>query len=289
MEIHCCDLLNCANPYPYERWHIADITDANRIKALVREIRPDSVFHLAGLTYSAQLQGLLAVNVIGTQVLLESLAEAELNPFVMVAGSAAEYGRVSSSDLPIREEAALRPLSPYGLSKTTQDMLAFQYAMRLGLRVVRVRTFNLTGPGEPDTLVCSAFAKQIAEIEAGRREPFIETGNLKTVRDFIDVRDAAVAYALLADKAEGGEAYNVCSGKGTVIGEILSTLIGLSKISVRIKEREERRTPWDVPEQAGDCTKLRKATGWLPRIALEQSLAAMLEYWRMRIGTGQNP
>ena len=289
MEIHCCDRLNCANPYPHERWHIADITDANRIKALVREIRPDGVFHLAALTYSALLPDLLSVNVIGTQVLLQTLAEADLNPFVMVAGSAAEYGRISSGELPIREETPLRPLSPYGLSKTAQGMLAMQFAVRFGLRVVRVRTFNLNGPGAPDTLACPAFAKQIAEIEAGRREPFIETGNLKTIRDFIDVRDAVLAYALLADKGEGGEAYNVCSGKGIAIGKALSGLLNLSEIRVQIVEREERRTPWDVPEQVGDFTKLHEATNWLPRITLEQSLSDVLEYWRMRIGTGQKP
>jgi GDP-4-dehydro-6-deoxy-D-mannose reductase len=286
IEVHCTDRILHQEFGPNETWHDAEIADAGRIKALVREVRPDCVFHLAALTRAGVLSELLAVNVIGTDVLLQALAEADLDPIVMIAGSSAEYGGVSSPDLPIREEAPLRPLSPYGLSKAAQGMLAFQCAVRLGLRIVRTRTFNLTGPGEPDTLVCSAFAKQIAEIEAGLREPFVETGNLKTVRDFVDVRDAVAAYTLLADKGDAGEAYNVCSGKGTVIGEILSMLAGLSKIRVRILEREDRRTPWDVPEQTGDFTKLRNAAGWLPAIPLEQSLAAVLEYWRTKIRAG---
>jgi GDP-4-dehydro-6-deoxy-D-mannose reductase len=202
---------------------------------------------------------------------------------VLVAGSAAEYGLAYEEELPITEEQPLRPLSPYGVTKVAQSLLAAQVALRQELVVVRTRSFNLTGPGEPETLVCAAFASQLVEIERRTRAPILRVGNLESLRDFVDVRDAVRAYALVAERGMNGAVYNVASGRAVAIEDVLERLRLLSGVDAHIEEEPARRVVWDVRAQRGDATRLRVELGWTAEVDLETSLADLLEDWRQRV------
>jgi GDP-4-dehydro-6-deoxy-D-mannose reductase len=270
-------------------WHPGDVTDADTVSEIVRRVDPTHVFHLAALIRSDSLRDLLAVNVVGTQRLLEALAGANKSIRVLVAGSAAEYGYAGPDELPIRESASLRPVNLYGVSKAAQSLLAAQYARRGPLHIVRVRTFNLIGPGEPDTMVCSAFARQVAEIERDPGRNPLRTGNVASSRDFVDIRDAVRAYWLALDRGQSGEVYNVCSGTGVTIESILQQLLGMTGAAVTVREDAGRLTPWDVPVHYGDPAKLQAATQWSPERPLAASLADLLADWRRRIVRADRP
>jgi GDP-4-dehydro-6-deoxy-D-mannose reductase len=250
------------------------------VAAVVDQLRPDYVFHLAALIRSESLTDLFTVNVLGTQNVLDALVVARPEARVLVAGSSAEYGLVQPDEQPVREDHPLRPLSPYGISKVAQSLLAVQYVYRHNLAIVRTRTFNLTGPGEPDTLVCSSFARQIAEIERGLRPAVLKVGNLESDRDFLDVRDAVRAYWLVAQHGEPGEVYNVCSGVATTIQGVLEALLSFTSANIEVQEESKRHTMWDVPIQYGDVTKLRYATRWSQALSLQESLKDLIDSWR---------
>ncbi len=262
-------------------WHAGDLTDAARVREVVADARPDLVFHLAGLM-RGDLANLLAVNVIGTQHLLAAVSAERSDARVLVAGSAAEYGFVNEHELPVSEEQPLRPLSPYGVSKVAQSVLAAQAALRQELDVVRTRSFNLTGPGEPETLVCAAFARQLVDIERGVRAPIVRVGNLESQRDFVDVRDAVRAYALVADRGQSGALYNVASGRAVAIRDVLAQLCALAGVDARIEQHQALRSAGDVPVQRGDATRLRTQLGWSAEVELATSLSDLLEDWRQR-------
>jgi GDP-4-dehydro-6-deoxy-D-mannose reductase len=264
-------------------WHSGDLGDLARLRAVVAEAGPDLVFHLAGLMRGG-LGELLAVNAGGTERLLAAVRAERPGARVLVTGSAAEYGLAREEELPITEEQPLRPLTPYGVAKVAQSLVAAQTALRHELAVIRTRTFNLTGPGEPETLVCSAFARQLVEIEQGRQAPVLRVGNLDSLRDFVDVRDAVRAYALVAERGESGAVYNVASGRDVAIADVLEQLRTLSGVEARVAEERARRVAWDVPVQRGDASRLRAETAWTPELDLSASLADLLEDWRLRLG-----
>lgn len=267
----------------YINWHPCDVTDTAQVATVIGRVQPDYVFHLAALIKSESLASLLAVNVLGTQNVLDALVAAQPEARVLVTGSSAEYGLVQPDELPIREENPLRPLGPYGVSKVAQSLLAAQYFYRHNLAVMRTRTFNLTGPGEPDTLVGSAFARQIAEIERGLRPPVLKVGNLESARDFVDVRDAVRAYWRLAQYGEAGEVYNVCSGVSIVIEDILEFLLSCSLVPADVHTDTVRFSKDDVLLSRGDPAKCKLA-GWTPTTSLDQSLSDLLVYWRQQVG-----
>lgn len=263
-------------------WHEADVLDAERIGEVVGALRPEYVFHLAALTRGNDLEALLQVNVVGTENVLAAVAAARPHARVLVTGSAAEYGFAAPDELPIGESQPLRPVSAYGVSKVAQSLAADRYRLAGSLAVVRTRSFNLTGPGEPDTLVCSAFARQIAEAEAGLT-PTVRVGNTDAERDFLDVRDAVRAYVAVAADGVPGEVYNVASGRATAIHDVLGLLLSHSPARVEVVRDEGRITGSDVPVQSGDAGRLREATGWAPRIELATSLGDLLGSWRERM------
>ena len=201
---------------------------------------------------------------------------------IQIAGSSEEYGLVHPEEAPITEENPLRPLSPYAVSKVAQDMLAYQYFQSYGLKVVRTRAFNHTGPRRGDVFVTSNFAKQIAEIEAGQRPPVIHVGDLNPQRDFTDVRDIVRAYWLSLEHCSPGEVYNVASGKAYRIEEVLKILLDNSEQDIEVVEDPERLRPSDVPLLLGDNSRFCKATGWSPEIPFEQTAKDLLDYWRER-------
>ncbi len=265
-----------------------DLRDATSVRETLEAVKPDLIFHLAAQSFvptswKAPAET-FSTNALGQINLLESVRELGLNPKIHIAGSSEEYGLVYPEEIPIKETNPLRPLSPYGVSKVAQDLLGYQYYMSYGMSIVRTRGFNHEGPRRGEVFVTSNFAKQIAEIEKGVREPVIYVGNLEAKRDFTDVRDMVKAYWLALEKGKPGEVYNVCSGKSVPIKEVLGILLSLSKVKdIRVVQDPSRLRPSDVPILEGDFSKFRKATGWEPTIPLEKTLEDTLNYWRERI------
>lgn len=263
----------------------ADIRDRSKLKIILNNLRPDFIFHLAALTVNGDYRDYHTVNVEGTFSILRTAQEACPDARVLITSSSAVYGGGTKSRVPIHERNPFAPTTAYAVSKIMQEMIAYQQFAENGSYLIRSRTFNLTGPGESDSFVTSAIARQIAEIEADVREPVLKVGNLETVRDFIDVRDAVRAYVMLVEVGKPGEVFNVCSGRGTEIHKLLETMLDLSKAKhITVKVDETRLQRADVPVQIGDCTSLSDRTGWKPIISLERTLSDVLDYWRQRVG-----
>jgi GDP-4-dehydro-6-deoxy-D-mannose reductase len=266
----------------------ADLDDPGAVAVAVGAALPDRVIHLAGqssVQHSWNDPGsTLRTNVMGLVHILDAVRARELSPRVLVVGSADEYGLVEARDLPLREDRPLRPRSPYAVSKAAQSLLARQYAAGPdALPVVCTRTFPHTGPRRGEGFAESSFARQLAEIEAGRRAAVLQVGNLQAVRDFCDVRDVVRAYWGLLERGAPGEVYNVCSGDGIRLGDLLQRLIELSGLRVEVRVDPDRLRPLDIPALVGDPGKLRQATGWVPRFPLERTLGDLLQYWRERM------
>jgi len=264
-----------------------DLKDAASVRYIIREIEPDLIFHLAAQSYvpmswRAPAQT-LETNIIGEVNLFEAVKEMGISPLIHIAGSSEEYGLVYKDEIPIKETNPLRPLSPYGVSKVAQDLLGYQYFRSYGLRIVRTRAFNHTGPRRGEVFATSNFAKQIAEIEKGKREPVMWVGNLDAVRDFSDVRDVVKGYLLALERGEPGEVYNISTGEGHKIGEILDILLSLSKVDLEVKKDSSRMRPSDVELLIGDHSKFTETTGWKPEIPLRKTLEDLLNFWRERV------
>lgn len=264
-----------------------DIRDSSSVKKVVEEVKPDRIFHLAAQSFvftswHAPAET-LTTNIIGELNIFEAIRELGISPKIHIAGSSEEYGMVRKSELPIKETNSLRPLSPYAVSKVGQDLLGYQYYMSYGLNIIRTRAFNHTGPRRGEVFVCSNFAKQIAKIKKGKQEPVIFVGNLEAIRDFSDVRDIVKAYWLAMEKCKSGEVYNICSGRGYKISEVLEILLALSKVNIKIRQDPNKMRPSDVPILVGDSSKFKKQTGWEPEIPFEQTLKDLLVYWRERV------
>lgn len=265
----------------------ADLRAAARVDQAVAEAQPDFVFHLAGQPFVPQAfedpAGTLLDNAVGQVNLIVALLRHCPEARLLVVGSGTEYGLVRPEENPLDEQVALRPIDPYAVSKVTQDLLGYQYFVSHHLQAVRVRPFNHIGPRQNDVFVASRFARRIAEIEAGRSGAELPVGNLAAIRDFTDVRDMVHAYFLAVTQGELGEVYNIGTGQGREIGEILAILAGFSKIPVTVKEESSRFRPLDIPTLVCNADKFRQRTGWEPRIPLEQTLHDLLEHWRAHV------
>ncbi|MBI2863391.1 MAG: GDP-mannose 4,6-dehydratase [Chloroflexi bacterium] len=265
----------------------ADLLDAGAVRKAVGEIRPDLVFHLAAQASVGQSwrdpAGTLVNNTVGQLNLLLGVVEAGIDPRILILGSNEEYGLVAAGELPVSEANALRPLNPYAVSKVAQDMLGYQYFASHRLHCVRVRPFNHIGPRQTDAFVVAAFARQVAEAEAGLREPVVRVGNLRAKRDFTDVRDMVRAYHLVLAKGEAGAVYNIGSGRAVSIQWILEFLISQSKVPVSVEIDPQRFRPVDQPETVCDSSRFREQTGWAPEITLERTLSDTLDYWRQQV------
>jgi GDP-4-dehydro-6-deoxy-D-mannose reductase len=261
-----------------------DLRDASSTRDVIEEILPDRIFHLAAQSFvptswKAPTES-LTTNVIGQVNVFEAVRKLDIDCAIQIACSSEEYGMVYPDEVPIKESNPLRPLSPYGVSKVGQDLLGYQYFMSYGMKVVRTRGFNHTGPRRGPVFVCSDFAKQIVDIEQGKREPYMEVGNLDARRDFTDVRDMVRAYWLALEKGKPGTAYNICTGTRFSIQEILDMLIDISGVKVEVRTDKGRLRPSDVPLLQGDNSLFVGDTGWQPEIPMEKTMADLLEFWR---------
>ena len=265
-----------------------DLRDLAFAQALLADVKPDRIYHLAGQAFPPlswqDPWGTIEVNLRAEVNLLNAAAQAKSDARILVIGSIEEYGRVDPQALPVSENAELRPDSPYGVSKIGQDFLGLQYFLSYSLHVVRVRPSNHIGPRQSEQFVTSNFAKQIAEIEAGLREPVLHVGNLTAQRDLTDVHDMMRAYYLALERGVAGEVYNIGSGRAVPIQHVLDRLLKESEVAIRVEEDPARLRPSDTPVMYCDTSKFRAQTGWEPKIPLEQSLREILDYWRAKVG-----
>jgi GDP-4-dehydro-6-deoxy-D-mannose reductase len=267
--------------------HRGDLRNALWVSDLIQTVQPELMLHLAAwsdvggswqqpwTTYELNIQCQLN--------LMEALRRWTPTCRTLVVTSNEVYGLVRPEDLPIDEATPLRPNSPYGVSKVAQDMMALQYWYSHRLPTLRARSFNHIGPDQADDFVASAFARQIAEIEAGLHAPVVAVGNLDAQRDFTDVRDVVRAYWLLLERGEAGEVYNVGSGQSRPARWLLETLLELTPVKVEITVDPARLRPSDVPVSTCDNRRLVTATGWQPQIDLRDSLRDLLDFWRVQL------
>ena len=264
-----------------------NILDFDEVKALINDVRPDYIFHLAAqssVALSWKNPGLTVdVNIKGSLNVLDSIRDLNVNPSILLIGSGEEYGHVKENENPIDEDNTLRPGNIYAVTKACQNMIGSIYASAYGMNVMMVRAFNHIGPNQLPVFVVSDFCKQIVEIENSIRKPIIQVGNLAACRDFTDVRDVVRAYVLLAEKGTPGETYNVGSGSAVSIKDILNKIIQFSKVPVTIEVDSKKLRPLDVPIIEADIAKVKKCTGWFPEIPLETTLQETLEYWRKEL------
>jgi GDP-4-dehydro-6-deoxy-D-mannose reductase len=263
-----------------------ELEERASVDAALARCRPDRIVHLAAqsnprLSWSNP-EGTFRTNVLGLLHLMEAIRSRFSKPRILVVGSAEEYGHIDPQALPVVEEAPLLPLNPYAASKVAQGFLARQYALSSAIWTVCTRTFHHTGPGRSVAFAEGSFARQIVEIESGHRAPVLQTGNLESVRDFTDVRDVVRAYWALLEKGRPGEVYNVCSGIGTRLRDLVERMLALTRAKIEIAVDPERMRPSDVPAQVGDPRKLKDDTCWEPVIPLDRTLADLLDNERQR-------
>jgi len=281
-----------ADPEPGSREELIllNLRDAEATQAALAESRPDYVIHLAAQAHVPTAYkdpwATLQNNVLGQLNLFEACRALQIKPRIIVIGSGEEYGRATPADLPLVEDHPLRPENPYSVSKVTQDVMGYQYFISYGFPVIRVRPFNHVGPGQSPRFVLPAFAGQVAEIEAGRREPLLHVGNLAAERDFTDVRDVVRAYHLLLLHGTAGEVYNVASGRPYAIQSIVDELIARSPTEIRIEVDPERYRPADIPVIYGSADKLTRDTGWTAEIPMSQTIDDVLAEWRASMRGG---
>ena len=280
--------LPSANGSKRVRLFHCDLMDAAAVRRVVKAIAPDRIFHLAAQSFvPASWQApaqTLETNVIGQVHLFEAVLAAGLDPLIQIAGSSEEYGMVYPEETPVKESNPFRPMSPYGVSKVAQELLALQYHRSFGLRTVVTRAFNHEGPRRSEVFVTSSFAKQIATIEKEKpAEPVVLVGDLSAQRDWSDVRDMVRAYWLALEKGTPGEVYNIGSGVARTVSKMLNTLLACARVKVEIKQDPGRMRPSDVRLLVADSTKFRQQTGWQPQIPFEQTMSDLLDYWRQRV------
>jgi GDP-4-dehydro-6-deoxy-D-mannose reductase len=280
-----------ASDWPADAKHLAertrlqtvDLSDRIAFQRMLAEIKPDWIFHLAGYPHAGRSFKERDQAWIGNLDATRNLCEAVIAwggwPRILYVSSGLIYGdgRGSLCD----EDAPLRPASPYAASKAAADVAAYQYSCNPGLDIVRVRPLNHVGPGQTPDYAIPRFASQIAAIERGRQAPVIETGDLSAVRDFTDVRDMVNAYVLLLEKGRRGEAYNAASGAERRMRDVLERLLTLSGCGAEVRSQQGSR-PADSTIARVDAGKLRRDTGWEPKIPFDQTLKDTLEYWRGR-------
>jgi GDP-4-dehydro-6-deoxy-D-mannose reductase len=267
---------------PGEEFAVADLRDRAAAADAVRRAAPDAVVHLAGDTgRRSPAVETLRTNVLGTLHLMEGLAAAGRPCRVLVAGTSAQYGRVPEHENPIHEETELRAEGAYGWSKSAAETLALSYQGRGGLDVIATRPFNHLGPGEPPEFVASSFALQAIAIESGAASS-IDVGNLDSVRDLTDVRDIVRGYAMLLERGRPGTIYNLCTGRGVRVGDLLALILDRSGVDAEVRIDPARVRSGELPLQIGSFARAERDAGWRPEIPLEKSVDDLLEHWRAR-------
>jgi len=265
---------------PRVAWSAVDVTDREAVVRALDALRPSAIYHCAGVadvhgSWAASARA-LRVNVMGTDALVGAVERLALNVPVLVTGSALVYGTSVNA---LTEDSPLAPSSPYGVSKLAQEMRA---DLAPG-HIILARPFNHAGPRQAAAYVTSSFARQIAEAEAGGREPVLSVGNLEARRDITDVRDTVRAYRLLVERGRPHQPYNVCRGEAYRVGDLLDSLIRQARVRIEVKTDPALLRPNDNPVVLGDASRLQRDTGWAPRIPIDDTLRDLLAYWRRQL------
>ena len=262
----------------------ADLGDAASAEKAVRSARPEWVIHLAGYANTGgsfrDPDRAWAENLTVTRTLYDAISRSGLKPRVLFVSTGLIYGEPDRPDEACDERTTLKPASPYAASKAAADLVSYQYTRNAGLDIVRVRLFNQIGPRQSTDFAVPKFASQIAAAEVGKQPPVVETGDLSALRDYTDVRDVVAVFPLLLEKGVTGEAYNAARGESYRTQDLLDRLVAMSRVPIRVNQKTEPGRKADTAMTRADVKKLRAATGWEPRVPLEQSLADILDYWR---------
>lgn len=265
-------------------WLSVEMQDAAAVRAALEATRPDCIYHLAGVPHVGDswrhTHETFAGNVLATHYLFDGLRRLRLAPRVLVTSSATVY---TPSPRAIRESDPVNPNSPYGTSKLAQEMVARRAWEDDGIPGLIARAFNHVGPRQAPSFVAASVAKQIAEIEAGRREPVLAMGNMAPERDLMDVRDTVRAYRALMQSAAPGVPYNVCSGTPVAIRTLVDLFVAKARVPVTVHQDPARFRPNDTPVVLGDRSRIAADTGWTPQIPLEQTVDDLLAHWREQI------
>lgn len=265
-------------------WQDVDVLDRDTVDRAIAELQPRQVYHFAGAAAVAgswnNRAETLRTNTLGTESLLAAVQRHSPAARVLLPGSALVY---RPHEGPLDENGAIGPVSPYGVSKLAQEMLAARYAAD-GLAVIRTRSFTHCGPGQDPSYAASSFAQQIARIEAGGAEPTLRVGDLSAHRDLLDVRDTVRAYHALMQRGVPGAIYNVCSGSAHCMRDVLAALLARARVPIEVRVDPARLRPSDYPLLLGDRRRITAEVGWEPRIGLDETLGDLLDDWRSRLG-----
>lgn len=267
-------------------YHELEIRDADRVRSLVREVNPDQIYHLAGVSaveFSwAHPRLTYEVNVFGAQNLFDAAMDLPIPPRILNISTAQVYTAAPGM---LTEHSPLGPGNPYAASKAMAELLMFQHRDRDPGGIITARSFNHTGSGQSPTFVLPSIAKQFAEIELGLRPPKLNLGNIAVKRDFTDVRDVVRAYSMLLESGKTSEVYNVCSGVSVPLSDIIKMFQAISGIEITIEVDPDKIRQKEVAYMYGDPAKIRAATGWQRQIPLEKTVEDMLDYWRSQCQT----
>ncbi len=268
-------------PPPRVQFNRADIRKADDVRCIVREFRPTEIYHLAAVsaidTSWSNPSLTFEVNVIGTYNLFEAAMTLASPPRILNVSTAQVYAPSASL---MTEASLVGPVNPYSASKAMSELLSVQYSKALSGGVITARSFNHSGPGQRPDFVLSSIAKQFAEIGVGKRTPTLIVGNVDVVRDFTDVRDVVRGYVALIENGRIGSVYNVCSGSGVRLADLIAKFASISGIAVSLEIDPLRLRPGEVSAVVGDPTKIRRETGWTPQISLEETIRDLLDYWQ---------
>ncbi len=264
-----------------------DVRNPGEMQRLIFRERPDAVVHLAAISSVPESfknpHQTFEINFTGTLNVLMALRSSGFRGRMLYIGSGDVYGLLADEDLPVTEERRLKPKNPYAVSKVAAEALCYQWSQTADFQIVMARPFNHIGPGQSERFALSDFAKQIVEIKIGRHNSTLRVGDIDVTRDFTDVRDVVKAYGLLLERGKNGEVYNVCSGKERSVRSLLSRLIDIAGVDARIEQDRNRLRPSEQRRVFGSFEKLRRDTGWLPDIPIEQTLHDILDDWRMKL------
>jgi GDP-4-dehydro-6-deoxy-D-mannose reductase len=265
-----------------------DLLDKKSVDETLIEFQPEYILHLASVSSVAQSWVTpLDSFVNNTNIFLNMVEQVRVNKIpcrILSVGSSEEYGEVEESLLPLTEEHALKPLSPYAVARVSQEMLSKIYADGFNQQIIITRSFNHIGPGQKDNFVISSFAKQLVQLSKNKDVTNkIVAGNLAIVRDFLDVRDVVKAYYLLLKKGASGEVYNICSGTGTALNDIVLKMSSLLKMDIAVEVNPALIRPNENKKIIGSYKKIKTILGWQPEISLEKSLIDIIDYWQKEL------
>lgn len=267
------------------KMHEVDLVDFSSVMTALEESKPDAIFHLAAhANVRASFitpQTVLTNNILGTSNLFEAIRLSKQDPLIQLCSTSEVYGQVDPKNVPITEDAPMRPASPYAVSKTAQDMLGWTYFVSYKMRIIRTRMFAYLNPRRAD-LFATSFARQVARIEAGLQEELVH-GNLDSVRTLIDVRDAMRAYWDAILYCEPGEVYNIGGTTTMTVGDFLKRLISMAKKKIPTRVDPKLLRPADVTLQIPSVEKFLKATGWKAQYTFDESIQHLLDHWRQQV------